>query len=220
MYTGADWELQRKYLAKAIDAYKKSIKINPNSYDAQFNLGLAYHVAGDYDGAGRCYCKAISLSPMQYEAHYNLAVLLKKMGHYKEAYDEIDKATTLITALDENSSLQQYVAIVMNDITRNVYQNDEYKRYLASILEEEKQKTPQHMVKDEKEIKTKIKDNKQKGKNKDKKKSKEEVFGETLTSPGINFVNGKIVATEELDQAILENFGACPSMSYFEANSN
>lgn len=220
LYTGADWELQRKYLAKAIEAYKKSIKINPNSYDAQFNLGLAYHVAGDYDGAGRCYCKAISLSPMQYEAHYNLAVLLKKMGHYKEAYDEIDKATTLITALDENSSLQQYVAIVMNDITRNVYQNDEYKRYLASILEEEKQKTPQHMVKDEKEIKTKIKDNKQKGKNKDKKKSKDEVFGETLTSPGINFVNGKIVATEELDQAILENFGACPSMSYFETNSN
>ena len=56
--------------------------------------------------------------------------------------------------------------------------------------------------------------------NKDKKKSKDEVFGETLTSPGINFVNGKIVATEELDQAILENFGACPSMSYFETNSN
>ena len=108
----------------------------------------------------------------------------------------------------------------MNDITRNVDQNDEYKRYLASILEEEKQKTPQHMVKDEKEIKTKIKDNKKKGENKDKKKSKDEVFGETLTSPGINFVNGKIVATEELDQAILENFGACPSMSYFEANSN
>ena len=33
------------------------------------------------------------------------------------------------------------------------------------------------------------------------------------------FVNGKIVATEELDQAMLENFGQCPSISYFEPKS-
>lgn len=198
LYSNDDWELQRKYLAKAINAYKKSIEINPNSYDTQYNLGLAYHVSGNYDEAGRCYCKAINLAPMNYEAHYNLAILLRKLGHYKEAYDEIDKASTLITALDKNSATQQYVAIVMNDITRNMYSSREHRKYLESILNQEESKTKQHMAKNDKEL-----------------KSKENKNNDSITSVGINFVNGKIVATEELDKAILENFGKCPSMSYF-----
>ena len=204
LYANGDWEVQRKYLAKAIDAYKKSIKINPNNYDAQFNLGLAYHVAGNYDAAGKCYCKAINVAPTKYEAHYNLAVLLRKLGHYKEAYEEIDKATTLITALNENSSTQQYVAIVMNDITRNAYNNKEYRRHLQTILDEEKRKTKQHMAKSDKDIKTK--------------ETKEDKKNGTITSKGINFVNGKVVATEELDQAILDDFGTCSAMKYFDAN--
>lgn len=199
LYSNDDWELQRKYLSKAINAYKKSIDINPKSYDTQYNLGVAYHISGNYEDAGKSYCNAISIAPMNYEAHYNLAVLLRKLGHYQEAYDEIDKAATLITALDENSATQQYVAIVMNDIMRNVYQNEEYKRYLQTILEEEQSKTKKHMSKKE-------------AKAKETKKDKE---NNSITSQGINFVNGKIVATDELDKAMLENFGKCPSMSYF-----
>lgn len=201
IYSNANWEERRKNLSKAIEAYQKSIDINPNSYDAQYNLGVAYHSTYDYDRAGKCYCKAINLAPMNYEAHYNLALLLRKMNHYKEAYDEIDKALTLVSATNENSSVQEYVATVMNDITRNVYQNEEYKRYLKMILEEEKQKTAKHMAKNDKDIKAK--------------ETKKDSFGDTITSPGINFVNGKIVTTEELDQAILDNFGKCPSASFF-----
>lgn len=201
IYTNADWEEKRRNLSKAIEAYQKSVKINPNSYDAQYNLGVAYHSIGDYDRAGKCYCKAINVAPMNYEAHYNLALLLRKMNHYKEAYDEIDKALTLVTALSENSAVQEYVATVMNDITRNVYQNEEYKRYLKMILEEEKRKTAVHMAKNDKDIKSK--------------ETQKDSFGDTITSPGINVVNGKIVEDEELDQAILENFGKCPSASYF-----
>ncbi len=205
LYSSADWEKQRKYLVKAIKAYKKSIEINPNSYDAQFNLGLAYHAAGNYDEAGRCYCKAISLVPTNYEAHYNLAVLLRKLGHYKEAYEEIDKATTLITALDENSVTQQYVAIVMNDISRNAY-NKEYRKHLENVLEAEESKTKEHMAKSKDDIKTKeTKKDKEKG---------------TITSKGINFVNGKIVTTDELDQAILDDFGTCSALKYFEPDYN
>ena len=203
LYSNDNWESQRKYLAKAIKAYQKSITINPKSYDTQYNLGLAYHLSGNYVDAGKCYCRAINIAPMNYEAHYNLAVLLRKLGHYQEAYDEIDKASTLISALDENSATQQYVAIVMNDISRNLYQNQEYRRYLKSILAQEESKTKQHMVKNKKDIKTK--------------ETKEDKEQGTITSQGINFVNGKIVATEELDKAILENFGKCPSMSYFSS---
>lgn len=201
LYANDNWELQRKYLAKAINAYKKSIEINPKSYDAQYNLGLAYHIAGNYDEAGKCYCNAIGIAPMNYDAHYNLAVLLRKLGHYKESYDEIDKASTLITALDENSAAQQYVAIVMNDISRNLYHNEEYKNRLNRILAEEEAKLKYHQAKDNKKIKTK--------------ESEKDKENGTITSTGINFVKGKIVATEELDKAMLENFGKCPSLSLF-----
>jgi len=200
LYSNDDWERQRKYLSKAIQSYKKSLEINPNSYDAQYNLGLAYHITGNYFDAGKCYCKAIKIAPMNFEAHYNLAVLLRKLGHFQEAYNEIDKASTLITALNQNSATQQYAAIMMNDITRSVY-NTEHRDYLQSVLDEEKSKIKQHSVKNKKEIQTK--------------ESKEDKKKDTITSTGINFVNGKIVATEELDKAMLDNFGKCTAMSIF-----
>ena len=200
LYSNDDWEIQRKYLSKAIEAYKKSLEIDPNSYDTQYNLGIAYHISGNYEDAGKAYCNAIKLSPMSFEAHYNLAILLRKMEHYKEAYDEIDKASTLITALNENSSVQEYAAIVMNDLTRSVYNNPNRQR-LENLISEEEQNISKHIVKNNKKIKAK--------------ETKEDKFAETITSTGINFVNGRIVATEELDQAILNDFGQCPSMALF-----
>lgn len=141
-----NWEKQREYLSKAITSYKKSVEIEPKRYDTQYNLGVAYHIAGDYNNAGRCYCNAIKISPMSYEAHYNLAVLLRRLKHYKEAYEEIDKASILISALDQNSSMKEYAAIVMNDIMKNVYsQNSEYQNTLNNILNDEKKKTKKHI---------------------------------------------------------------------------
>ena len=140
---------------------------------------------------------------MNYEAHYNLAVLLRKMGYYKEAFEEIDKTSTLITALDENSATQQYVAILMNDIMRSVYHNENYRKKLESILADEEKS---------------LKDRPSKGlfqpkeNKKDKKKKKT-----TLESEGVNLINGRVSATKDLDKAILENFASCPSMIYFEA---
>lgn len=201
LYSAEDWELQRQYMSLAIRNYQQSIKINPNSYDAQYNLGTAYHISGDYERAGRCYCKAINLEPTSYEAHYNLAVLLYKLGHYQEAYEEIDKAITLITALDENSALLEYIANVMNEISREVYYNEDYKRrekYRSVIALSDKNKTKKLNKNTKKEKKNSKKDN------------------NSITSDGINFVNGKVVPTEELDKIIIEDFGSCPSLIYFE----
>ena len=52
------------------------------------------------------------------------------------------------------------------------------------------------------------------------KETKEDIENESITSVGINFINGKIVTTDELDQAILENFGTCGSMKYFEPQND
>lgn len=141
VYSSEDWEQERLYLSKAITAYKNSLEINSQRYDTQYNLGLAYHIAGDYNNAAKCYCKAINLSPMSYEAHYNLAVLLRKLKHYNEALDEIEKASTLIAALDKNPALQEYAGIIMSDIMKDLYTSEAYKKSLKKSLEEEKNKT-------------------------------------------------------------------------------
>ena len=186
-------------MAKAIEAYNKSLKIDPKNYDTLYNLGVAYHVAGRYDDAGINYCKAIEVQPMSYEAHYNLAVLLRRLRYYEQSYEEIEKAATLVSALNENSAQQQYVAIVMNDIMRTMYGNDEYRAKLKTILDEEKNKSAQHMT--DKEVKSKeTKKDKEKGQ---------------ITSEGVNLVNGRVVVTEELDAAILKSFGKCSVMKLF-----
>lgn len=198
LYANDDWEKQRKYLAKAIEAYKKSLKIAPKSYDTLYNLGLAYHIAGRYDDAGIQYCRAIEVQPMSYEAHYNLAVLLRRLRYFEQSYEEIEKAATLVSALNENTAQQQYIAIVMNDIMRTMYGNEEYRSKLHTILDEEKRKNDEH-------IKTKSKAKETK---KDKKKG-------TVTTETVNLVNGRVVVTKELDSAILKSFGKCSSIKLF-----
>jgi len=202
LYSNDNWELQRKYLSKAIDAYKKSLKIDSKRYDTLYNLGVAYQIAGRYNEAGECYCKAIKLKPMSYEAHYNLAVLLRGMHYYKEAYDEIDKAATLITALGQNSSAEIYLSVIMNDITVSMYQDKSYQKYLATILEEEKKKVQQHSKS-----------------NKKTKKSPNDEHTDEMDYSG-NLIDGKVVVTEEMDNAIIKNFGKCPSMSLFLDNDD
>lgn len=205
LYATDDWEVQRKYMSMAIQEYQKSIEIEPDSYDAQYNLGTLYHRSGDYMRAGNCYCKAISVAPMNYEAHFNLALLLRKLGHHRESYEEIDKAMTLITALDQNSSIQEYAITVLNEIQHDAYQNPNYRKHFDEILSD---KTKRAKVNQAEKAQA---DKKKKSKHKKSKDSKDEI-----TSKGVSFINGKVVPTEELDGVIMEDFRKCPSKIYFE----
>ncbi len=182
LFANDDWDIQRKYLVRAIKSYKKSLKIVDKSYDTQYNLGLAYHIAGNWDEAGKSYCKAIKIAPLNFEAHYNMAILLRKLGRYKEAYEEIDKATTLVTALNANSATQLYASIMMNDILRSYVRDQSYKNLLKAEVEKDKE-------------------------NKDiRNKKKKKLENKDITS---TFVKGKITAGEELDKAMTKNFSKC-----------
>ena len=190
LYSSNDWEKERRYLNKAIQSYKKSIKISPKRYDTWFNLAFAHHISDNYLEAGRCYCQAIKLKPYSYEAHFNLAVLLRHMKHYKEAYDEIEKASILVTSLDDSYNAQQYVAIVLNDITTSLYQNDKYKAQINKAIEIEKSESEENLEKEEKPAK--------KGLFNKNKKTKARKLSE-----------------KDEDKALREDFGSCPSMEYF-----
>lgn len=125
-----------KDLRSAIDAYKKAAIILKNDYDTRYNLALAYHIMGDYHDAGMNYCKAIELRPMNYEAHYNLAVLLRHLKMYKEAYNEIEKATVLISSGDgqnSNSNTKSYVFDILNEISKTLVINNQYRNFEEKI---------------------------------------------------------------------------------------
>ena len=138
LYIGDNWMLQREYLYKAIESYKSAIKILKKHYDSLYNLALAYHLIGDYNNAGLTYCKAISVAPMNYDAHFNLAILLRRMKYYREALDELEKATYLITDSEGASARQRYVFDVMNEVTRTILSENE-KKYMIENRSHDRQ---------------------------------------------------------------------------------
>lgn len=173
LYQEDDRENSSQNLLKAIHAYKNAVRILKKDYDARYNLALAYHLAGDYQNAGLSYCKAIAIEPMNYEAHYNLAILLRHLKMYKEALNELEKATILVSTDSENSNNTIYIFDVLNDISKSLVNNNQY-NYLVEKVDDEP-------------------------------------VGDAVT-----YVNGKIVATEALDRAMLRNFRTCDTMNFFE----
>lgn len=168
------------YLKKSIEAYQEAVKILKDNYDARYNLALAYHLNGDYNLAGLTYCKAIELEPMSYEAHYNLAVLLNHLKYYKEAIKEMHKANTIITSNGGTANQTRYMFDVMNDVTRNLLQDEDGLKAISEQIAE-----------DEKNL-----------------------------NSGLTYVDGKVVASEELDNAMIENFKTCSARSIFRDEDN
>lgn len=173
IYLEKEREHAHEYLMKAVQSYKNAARILKGDYDTRYNLALAYHLMGDYQNAGINYCKAIELQPMNYEAHYNLAILLRHLKMYKEALNELEKATILVTNNDSNSNTTSYIFDILNDVSKILVVNDQY-NYLVEKVDNEP------------------------------------------SSDQVTYVNGKIVATDALDRAILKNFKTCETGDFFE----
>jgi len=105
------------FLARAADSYKQSLKINPKSYDAQYNLALTYHLMGTTQEALEGYCKAMLLAPLNYEAYYNLAVLLRERGQYDLAADEFERAGNL-SNFKGDTFKAAFIYDVLNDVSQ------------------------------------------------------------------------------------------------------
>lgn len=172
LYQNGNIMLSHQYLEDAIEAYNNASKILKNDYDSYYNLALAYHLADDYQDAGLNYCKAIELQPMNYEAHYNLAILLRHLKMYKEAYNELEKATVLSAGNSKNSNTTSYVFDILNDVSGALIANNQY-NYLVDKMDDEP------------------------------------------SNSEVTYVNGKIVATDALDRAMLKNFQTCETKDFF-----
>lgn len=175
LYQDGEDEKTYQYLQDAIKAYKNAARILKKDYDTRFNMALAYHLMGDYHNAGLNYCKAIELKPMNYEAHYNLAVLLRHLKKYKESYNELEKATILVSndGYNTSSNVNTYVFDVLNEVAKALVEHNQYS-YLVEKIDNEP------------------------------------------TSSSVTYVKGKIIATDALDRAMLNNFKTCETEKFFE----
>ncbi len=106
---------QQKF-AEAVLSYKNALKLQPNTPDLWFNLGIAQTHTQQLDDAAGSYQKAIQLKPDFFEAYGNLGTVLQAQGKLIAAIESYKKGLkinpqdarayfNLGTALRDNGAL-------------------------------------------------------------------------------------------------------------------
>jgi len=78
--------------AKAIESFKETIQVKPNSAETYFYLGLAYGKLGDHQKELESYKEAVRLKPDFAEVHFNLGFLYKDLGDSQQAMESFRDA--------------------------------------------------------------------------------------------------------------------------------
>jgi Flp pilus assembly protein TadD len=85
IYSLAVVDIGRGRLPEALVRLKRVVKLEPDLYPAQFNLGRVSEILGDWLGAAGAYGRAVALRPDATDAVFCLAVALAASGRIDEA---------------------------------------------------------------------------------------------------------------------------------------
>ena len=77
--------LRARRADRGAGALRARHRLDPDCFEAHFNLGNIHHDLGRFDDALVCYRDAVALNPGYADAHFYLAVTLEKTGHSPEA---------------------------------------------------------------------------------------------------------------------------------------
>ncbi len=80
---------------KSIDAYKKSIEINPNYHKSWSELGVFHRKNGNFKEAVRCYEEAIRINPDYPDIHTNLGANYIYLNEPEKAVETLKRAIEL-----------------------------------------------------------------------------------------------------------------------------
>jgi len=69
---------------QALEAYARSLELNPNAAGACVNMGTLYYQARNLPEAERCYRRSIDIDPEYPLAHFNLANIFDEQGRVEE----------------------------------------------------------------------------------------------------------------------------------------
>jgi tetratricopeptide (TPR) repeat protein len=87
--------------AAAIDAYRRSLRLRPDSTEAWVNLGRLFAESGDGEAAAECFRSALDLDPTDATAVYNMGVVAQDAGREAEAIALYNRALELDPELAE-----------------------------------------------------------------------------------------------------------------------
>ena len=78
-----------------IETYKAAVTANPNSAEAQSNLGWGFYGQHQYDDAIKAFQQALTLDRNLTDAHYGLGLTLKEASKNDEAVAEFEMVVKL-----------------------------------------------------------------------------------------------------------------------------
>ena len=84
---GVTYDILRDF-PRAIEAYKRALRLNPNLAYVQNNLGYSYFLQGNFDSAIDAFKAAIILDDGNERYHNNLGLVYAKKGLYDQALKE------------------------------------------------------------------------------------------------------------------------------------
>jgi tetratricopeptide (TPR) repeat protein len=78
-------DLEERDPVAAIDAYRRSLRLRPETTEAWINLGRLFAESGDPEAAHDCFRSALDLDPADATAYYNLGVIAQDAGKESDA---------------------------------------------------------------------------------------------------------------------------------------
>ncbi len=94
-------ELEDRDPVAAIDAYRRALRVRPETTEAWINLGRLFAESGDPAAAQDCFRSAVDLDPADATAYYNLGVLAQDAGKEEDAIALYRRALELDPQLAE-----------------------------------------------------------------------------------------------------------------------
>jgi tetratricopeptide (TPR) repeat protein len=94
-------ELEDRDPVAAIDAYRRALRVRPETTEAWINLGRLFAESGDPAAAQDCFRSAVDLDPVDATAYYNLGVLAQDAGKEEDAIALYRRALELDPQLAE-----------------------------------------------------------------------------------------------------------------------
>jgi len=113
---------QRKY-DKAITEFKKALEVNPNHYEAHFDLGMAYYSKGMIDESIKELKRAIEIDPNKAKAHYNIAFAYMANEDALTAIQKFEKAIQSFS--DKNEKKKEAEAYLYLSVAHSLLEEHE-----------------------------------------------------------------------------------------------
>ena len=81
--------------SRAVSEYTAAIAVDPDSFEAHYNRGLAYHRLADFRAAITDFRRAVALNPRSAHAQYNLGIAYEQDGQHAEAIESFTAAIAI-----------------------------------------------------------------------------------------------------------------------------